>query len=58
MVVQAETSGAAALSNVTAESVGAAGVYNCPGSGTFHVELGEGNSGWDGTWPCGTWPTP
>ncbi|MEU6132344.1 glycosyl hydrolase family 28-related protein [Saccharopolyspora sp. NPDC047091] len=58
VVVQAETGGDARFEQVTAESVGAAGVYNCPDQGTFTVDLGSGNSGWDGTWPCGTWPEP
>ncbi|GAA3366491.1 hypothetical protein GCM10020366_70310 [Saccharopolyspora gregorii] len=58
VVVQAETGGAARFEQVTAESVGAAGVYNCPDRGTFTVDLGAGNSGWDDIWPCGTWPEP
>lgn len=62
VVVQAETPGSARMSNVTAANVGATGVYNCPyppGSGTFTVNQGAGNSGWDGTWgDCGSWPTP
>lgn len=58
VVVQAETGGAVRFEQVTAESVGAAGVYNCPDRGTFTVDLGAGNSGWDDTWPCGTWPEP
>ncbi|GAB2671684.1 hypothetical protein GCM10027271_35300 [Saccharopolyspora gloriosae] len=58
VVVQAETAGSAELRDVVAESVGAAGVYNCPEAGAFDVRLGAGNSGWDGTWPCGTWPPP
>ncbi|MFI8990442.1 discoidin domain-containing protein [Streptomyces antimycoticus] len=62
VVVQAEAQGAAKFSDVTASSVGAAGVYNCPfptGSGTFEVADGGGNSGWSSTWSdCSTWPRP
>ncbi|MBW8089308.1 discoidin domain-containing protein [Streptomyces hygroscopicus subsp. hygroscopicus] len=62
VVVQAEAQGAAKFSDVTASSVGAAGVYNCPfpaGSGTFEVTDGGGNSGWSSSWPdCSTWPEP
>ncbi|MEU0410765.1 discoidin domain-containing protein [Streptomyces griseorubiginosus] len=62
VVVQAEAQGAATLRNVTATSVGAAGVYNCPypaSSGTFALTDGGGNSGWNTTWSdCSTWPQP
>lgn len=62
VVVQAETPGEVAVSNVTATEVGAAGVYNCPfpeGSGTFTLTDGGGNSGWDSTWDdCTAWPEP
>lgn len=62
VVVQAETQGTATFRNVTATGVGAAGVYNCPyppGSGTFTLVDGGGNSGWDGLWSdCSTWPQP
>ncbi len=62
VVVQAEAQGAATFRNVTATSVGAAGVYNCPypaSSGTFAVTDGGGNSGWSSTWSdCSTWPQP
>ncbi|MER7970259.1 discoidin domain-containing protein [Streptomyces sp. NPDC096080] len=60
VVVQAETQGAATLRNVTATSVGAAGVYNCPyPSGTFTLTDGGGNSGWNSTWSnCSAWPQP
>ncbi|MFE3031220.1 discoidin domain-containing protein [Streptomyces canus] len=62
VVVQAEAQGAAAFRNVTATSVGAAGVYNCPyptSSGTFALTDGGGNSGWSSTWSdCSTWPQP
>jgi hypothetical protein len=62
VVVQAEAQGAATFRNVTAASVGAAGVYNCPypaSSGTFALTDGGGNSGWNTTWSdCSTWPQP
>ncbi|MFF4029278.1 discoidin domain-containing protein [Streptomyces sviceus] len=62
VVVQAEAQGAATFRNVTATSVGAAGVYNCPypaSSGTFTLTDGGGNSGWSSTWSdCSTWPQP
>ncbi|MDN3025360.1 discoidin domain-containing protein [Streptomyces sp. S.PB5] len=62
VVVQAEAQGAATFRNVTATSVGAAGVYNCPypaNSGTFALTDGGGNSGWSSTWSdCSTWPQP
>lgn len=62
VVVQAEAQGAATFRNVTAGSVGAAGVYNCPypaNSGTFALTDGGGNSGWNTTWSdCSTWPQP
>ncbi|WP_228048408.1 discoidin domain-containing protein [Streptomyces justiciae] len=62
VVVQAEAQGAATFRNVTATSVGSAGVYNCPypaSSGTFTLTDGGGNSGWSSTWSdCSTWPQP
>ncbi|WP_372511142.1 discoidin domain-containing protein [Streptomyces cylindrosporus] len=62
VVVQAEAQGAATFRNVTASSVGAAGIYNCPypaSSGTFTLTDGGGNSGWNSTWSdCSTWPQP
>lgn len=62
VVVQAEAQGAAGFRDVTAASVGAAGVYNCPypaNSGTFALTDGGGNSGWNTTWSdCSTWPQP
>ncbi|MFF7945310.1 discoidin domain-containing protein [Streptomyces griseorubiginosus] len=62
VIVQAEAQGAAAFRNVTATSVGSAGVYNCPypaNSGTFALTDGGGNSGWNTTWSdCSTWPQP
>lgn len=60
VAVQAETPGSARFSGVKATGVGVTGVYNCPfpkGSGTFTVEDGGGNSGWDGLWEnCDSWP--
>ncbi|MFI8528639.1 discoidin domain-containing protein [Streptomyces aquilus] len=62
VVVQAEAQGAATFRNVTATSVGSAGVYNCPypaSSGTFTLTDGGGNSGWSSTWSdCSAWPQP
>ncbi|MFD9093395.1 discoidin domain-containing protein [Streptomyces collinus] len=62
VVVQAESQGAATFRDVTASSVGAAGVYNCPypaNSGPFTLTDGGGNSGWSSTWSdCSTWPRP
>ncbi|WP_436842959.1 galactose-binding domain-containing protein [Streptomyces collinus] len=62
VVVQAEAQGAATFRDVTASSVGAAGVYNCPypaNSGPFMLTDGGGNSGWSSTWSdCSTWPRP
>jgi hypothetical protein len=62
VVVQAEAQGAATFRNVTAASVGAAGIYNCPypsGSGSFTLTDGGGNSGWSSTWAdCSSWPQP
>ncbi|MFF4394752.1 discoidin domain-containing protein [Streptomyces sp. NPDC001480] len=62
VVVQAEAQGAATFRNVTATSVGAAGIYNCPypsGSGAFALTDGGGNSGWSSTWSdCSSWPQP
>jgi F5/8 type C domain/Right handed beta helix region len=60
VVMQAETQGSVSVSNVTADGVGAAGIYNCPfptGSGTFTLQQGSGNSGWNSTWNnCNAWP--
>jgi hypothetical protein len=62
VVVQAEAQGAATFRNVTATTVGSAGIYNCPypsGSGSFALTDGGGNSGWSSTWAdCTTWPQP
>ncbi|MFJ2723915.1 discoidin domain-containing protein [Streptomyces collinus] len=62
VVVQAEAQGAATFRDVTARSVGAAGVYNCPypaNSGPFTLTDGGSNAGWSSTWSdCSTWPRP
>ncbi|GGW10019.1 mycodextranase [Streptomyces capoamus] len=62
VVVQAEAQGAATFKNVTADQVGAAGVYNCPypaNSGSFTLTDAGGNSGWSSTWSdCSSWPQP
>ncbi|MFJ9814895.1 discoidin domain-containing protein [Streptomyces sp. NPDC101151] len=62
VVIQAEAQGAAAVRDVTATQVGAAGIYNCPypaNSGSFTLTDGGGNSGWADTWSdCSTWPQP
>jgi hypothetical protein len=56
---QAETAGAASVSNVVASNVGRAGVYNCAyPSGTFALSRGAGNSGWDSTWSGCNWVEP
>ncbi|MDX6258884.1 MAG: hypothetical protein QOH84_572 [Kribbellaceae bacterium] len=56
---QAETTGSASISNVAASGIGRAGVYNCayPG-GTFSLNRGSGNSGWDSTWSGCNWVEP
>ncbi len=60
VVIQAETTGEATISNVTATDVGAAGVYNCPfptGVPPMTLQDGGGNTGWDTEWQdCTTWP--
>ncbi|AXK37298.1 mycodextranase [Streptomyces armeniacus] len=62
VAVQAETQGEVTFSDVVLTGESVAGVYNCPypeGSGTFTVQDGGGNSGWDTEWEdCGTWPEP
>jgi hypothetical protein len=56
---QAETTGSATVSNVRATGVGRAGVYNCAyPSGTFALNRGTGNSGWDSTWSGCSWVEP
>ncbi|MFF2377038.1 discoidin domain-containing protein [Streptomyces xiamenensis] len=60
VVVQAETTGAVTLRNVTATGVGSAGVYNCPFPASvppLTINDGGGNSGWDSEWTdCTSWP--
>jgi hypothetical protein len=60
-VVQAQTTGSATISNLSASGVGVTGTYNCP----FPTSIprmtfpGSGNSGWSGTWSnCAAWPPP
>ncbi|WP_285746825.1 discoidin domain-containing protein [Lentzea sp. NBRC 105346] len=58
VVVQVEAPGSGDFSNLVASRVGTAGSYNCPyPSGTFSLNKGTGNSGWDSEWTdCGSWP--
>jgi len=64
VVMQAETSGSASVSGVTASGVGVAGTYNdgydagtsTPGAFTFN--LGSGNSGWSTTPQLTAFPEP
>jgi hypothetical protein len=56
---QAETTGSATVSNVIASGIGRAGAYNCPyPSGSFALNRGSGNSGWDSTWSGCNWVEP
>jgi len=56
---QAETTGSATVSNVVASGIGRAGVYNCAyPSGSFALNRGSGNSGWDSTWSGCNWVEP
>ncbi|MFC9689389.1 discoidin domain-containing protein [Kribbella sp. NPDC056951] len=56
---QAETTGTATVSNVVASGIGRAGVYNCAyPSGSFGLNRGSGNSGWDSTWSGCNWVEP
>ncbi|TDC18590.1 discoidin domain-containing protein [Kribbella albertanoniae] len=56
---QAETTGTATVSNVVASGIGRAGVYNCAyPSGSFSLNRGSGNSGWDSTWSGCNWVEP
>ncbi|TDD62638.1 mycodextranase [Kribbella antibiotica] len=58
-VFQAETTGSATVSNVVASGIGRAGVYNCPyPSGSFGLNRGSGNSGWDSNWSGCNWTAP
>ncbi len=62
VVMQAETTGSASVSGVTASGVGVAGAYNdaypanTPGAYTFN--LGSGNSGWSTTPVLTAFPAP
>ena len=64
VVMQAETSGSASVSGVTASGIGVAGAYNdgyangnyTPSAFTFN--LGSGNSGWSTTPVLTTFPNP
>jgi hypothetical protein len=56
---QAETTGSASISNVAASGIGRAGAYNCAyPSGTFSLNRGSGNSGWDSNWSGCNWVEP
>ena len=61
-VFQAETTGSASVSGVTASGIGVAGTYNYsyPGdvSGAFTFNLGSGNSGWSTTPVLTAFPNP
>jgi hypothetical protein len=60
VIFQVETQGSASFSNITASSIGVAGVYNYAypvGSGTFTFNLGSGNSGWSTTPTLTTFPS-
>src|SRR3984885_16060291 len=61
-VMQAETTGSASVSGVTASGVGVAGAYNYsyPGdtAGAFTFNLGSGNSGWSTTPVLTAYPEP
>ena len=64
VVMQAETSGSASVSGVTASGIGVAGAYNdgydagayTPGAFTF--DLGSGNTGWSTTPVLTSFPEP
>ncbi len=61
-VMQAETSGSASVSGVTASGVGVAGAYNyaypSDTAGAFTFNLGSGNSGWSTTPVLTAYPNP
>jgi hypothetical protein len=61
-VFQAETTGSASVSGVTATNVGVAGTYNYgypnDTAGTFTFNLGSGNSGWSTTPVLTSFPSP
>jgi hypothetical protein len=60
VVLQAETAGSGRYNNVVATRVGTRGFYNCvypANAGTYTINRGPGNSGWDSQWTdCGSWP--
>ncbi|GGP63054.1 discoidin domain-containing protein [Saccharothrix coeruleofusca] len=58
VVLQAETTGQGRFTDVVATRVGTRGFYNCAyPSGTFTINRGGGNSGWDSQWTdCSSWP--
>ncbi|MGD0063163.1 MAG: discoidin domain-containing protein [Streptosporangiaceae bacterium] len=62
VVMQAETTGSASVSGVTASGVGVAGAYNdsYPGAvaGAYTFNLGSGNSGWSTTPVLTAFPEP
>lgn len=62
VVMQAETTGSASVSGVTASGVGVAGAYNLsfPGNvaGAYTFNPGSGNSGWSATPVLTTFPEP
>jgi hypothetical protein len=62
VVMQAETSGSASVSGVTASGIGVPGAYNYtyPGdvAGGFTFNLGSGNSGWSTTPVLTSFPEP
>jgi hypothetical protein len=61
VAVQAETSGSAAFSQVTATHIGVAGSYNlsrAAGGSSFAFHLGSGNAGWSPTPVLTAYPTP
>ncbi|HET9173126.1 MAG TPA: discoidin domain-containing protein [Actinospica sp.] len=61
-VMQAETTGAASVSGLTASGIGVAGAYNnsYPGNvaGAYTFNLGSGNSGWSTTPVLTSFPNP
>src|SRR6202044_4092780 len=61
-VMQAETTGSASVSGVTASGVGVAGAYNYAypsnTAGAYTFNLGSGNSGWSTTPVLTAFPNP
>jgi hypothetical protein len=62
VVMQAETTGSASVSGVTASGVGVSGAYNYAypsnTAGAYTFNLGSGNSGWSTTPVLTTFPSP